>query len=298
MCLKEEENACQVLAAVSIHALSRSFDMSVEKNQGISNLELLYEEITRAEKVKEQRKEQKKLKKKKKKNDKRNLESRSSCNSCEPVTVPETCICSMDECDEEHQHDDDDDDDKIVLCDGTVMDCPPSIISKVASCCIINTNSDVKDECSVSSCHSCDNIVGGCTKSIDCGYMSEPTSSHHDGSCSILSSRTPSIVSSPEGSEVACSDGFCNHDTGSNGLRDCWASHIGPGGLVLTLQQMLDDCPSEDEGDDNNYIPDEMVDQFKSRKNVIQKQREELRQNLRKNFAQLCLNNKTIACTK
>lgn len=298
MCLKEEENACQVLAAVSIHALCRSFDMSVEKNQGISNLELLYEEITRAEKVKEQRKEQKKLKKKKKKNDKRNMESRSSCNSCEPVTVPETCICSMDECDEEHQHDDDEDDDKIVLCDGTVMECPPSIISKVASCCIINPNSDVKDECSVSSCHSCDNIVGGCTKSIDCGYMSEPTSSHHDGSCSILSSRTPSIVSSPEGSEVACSDGFCNHDTGSNGLRDCFASHIGPGGLVLTLQQMLDDCPSEDEGDDNNYIPDEMVHEFKSRQNVIQKQREELRQNLRKNFAQLCLNNKTIACTK
>ncbi|XP_058983996.1 gametogenetin-binding protein 2-like isoform X2 [Musca domestica] len=70
--LREEERACQVLAAVGVHALCQSFDMSVEKKQGISNLELLYQEISRAEKAKEHKREQKKLKKKKKKNEKKN----------------------------------------------------------------------------------------------------------------------------------------------------------------------------------------------------------------------------------
>ncbi|XP_013110762.2 gametogenetin-binding protein 2-like isoform X1 [Stomoxys calcitrans] len=70
--LREEERACQVLAAVGVHALCRSFDMSVEKKQGISNLELLYQEISRAEKAKEYKREQKKLKKKKKKSEKKN----------------------------------------------------------------------------------------------------------------------------------------------------------------------------------------------------------------------------------
>ena len=70
--LREEERACQVLAAVGVHALCRNFDMSVEKKQGISNLELLYQEISRAEKAKEHKREQKKLKKKKKKNEKKN----------------------------------------------------------------------------------------------------------------------------------------------------------------------------------------------------------------------------------
>ncbi|XP_030371454.1 gametogenetin-binding protein 2-like [Scaptodrosophila lebanonensis] len=71
--LREEERACQVLAAVGVHALCRSFDMFVEQKQGISNLELLYQEISRAEKAKELKREQKKLKKKKKKSEKKNL---------------------------------------------------------------------------------------------------------------------------------------------------------------------------------------------------------------------------------
>lgn len=69
--LREEERACQLMAVVGIHALCRSFDMFVEKKQGISNLELLYREISRAEKAKELKREQKKLKKKKRKNEKK-----------------------------------------------------------------------------------------------------------------------------------------------------------------------------------------------------------------------------------
>ncbi|XP_075148369.1 gametogenetin-binding protein 2-like [Haematobia irritans] len=91
--LREEERACQVLAAVGVHALCRSFDMSVEKKQGISNLELLYQEISRAEKAKEHKREQKKLKKKKKKNEKKNSR-----------------VCDRIESNTEEQHGSDDED--------------------------------------------------------------------------------------------------------------------------------------------------------------------------------------------
>nr|CAD7391999.1 unnamed protein product [Timema cristinae] len=71
--------------------------------------------------------------------------------------------------------------------------------------------------------------------SQDCGYSSENT----NGSCDIASGML-SLASSPEGSEIACSDAFCNHE-GDWG-PEC---HKGPrcGGLKargLTLQQMLE----------------------------------------------------------
>lgn len=227
--LKEEENACQVLAAVAVHALSRNFDMAVESKRGISNLELLYEEISRAERAKEQKKELKKLKKKKKKNAKRGINEESNCHNCEPESiVPGVCVCSLDEI--EHNDDDDEDEEEIVN-------------HHKSTCC----NVDIKDEVSVTSCNSCENIVGGCTKSIDGGYASEP-SSHHDGPCSSLglsnkNSRTSSIASSPEGSEVACSDGCCNHEqqqfrNSHTPDRSC-SRENGNGFISLSLLQML-----------------------------------------------------------
>lgn len=65
--LKEEETICRVFAAVAVDALSRNFQMAVEEKQGISQLELLYEELTREEIVKQQRREKLRLKRKKKK---------------------------------------------------------------------------------------------------------------------------------------------------------------------------------------------------------------------------------------
>lgn len=65
--MREEECTCQVFAAVAVDALWRSFETAVERKQGISQLELLYAEITREEQQKQLRKEQKKLKRKRKK---------------------------------------------------------------------------------------------------------------------------------------------------------------------------------------------------------------------------------------
>lgn len=67
MRMREEECTCQVFAAVAVDTLSRSFEMAVERKQGISQLELLYAELAREEQQKQIRKEQKKIKRKRKK---------------------------------------------------------------------------------------------------------------------------------------------------------------------------------------------------------------------------------------
>jgi hypothetical protein len=258
--LREEENACQVLGAVAVHALSRNFDTAVEKKRGISNLELLYEEISREEKLKEQKKEQKKLKKRKKK-ERKNLvllSSTSACllsTSCESVPVPQKCVCSSidDDDDSDEEATDSADEYQIVLCDGTVIDGTTPLIKTVpTSAALTKCNnpvvidsmegSGVKEEpvSIVSSCRSCDNNISSssnsssnsCTKaSLNGGYVSSVEHHnnrhhhhhhHHEGSCSSMlssggNSRTSSIASSsPEGSEIACSDGFCNHDQSNN----------------------------------------------------------------------------------
>lgn len=284
--LKEEENACQVLAAVAVHALSRNFDMAVDKKRGISNLELLYEEISRTERAKEQKKEMKKLKKKKKKNAKRCLTA-LRCHDCEPETCPDLCTCSSDE------HNQNDEDEEI----GSAL---------ISICCTKGNqhSEDIKDAASISSCHSCENINGGCTKSIDGGYVSEP-SCHHEGVYSSLilslkNSRTSSIISSPEGSEVACSDGFCNHDQqhfpNSHTPDPLHSRYIECNGMTSTLQQLLNDSPSEDESE-TSYIPDDQISDFKTRHKNIQQLREILRENLRKNFDKLCLKHSLTSAT-
>lgn len=82
--LREEEFTCRVLAAVAVEALCRNFETAVENKRGITQLELLCQEITKEEYAKQQRKEMKKLKKKRKK-EKRiemEMEEKDSC-ECE-----------------------------------------------------------------------------------------------------------------------------------------------------------------------------------------------------------------------
>lgn len=240
--LREEERACQVLAAVSVHALSRSFDISVEKKQGISNLELLYKELNRAEKAKEFKKEQKKLKKKKRKNEKKSKENFESCTQHNGVIVSEVA----------------------------------GDLSTLINC-------------------TCENSTDSCTKFIDGGYGSQP---------SQMNSRTVSLTNSLEGSEVSCSDDFCNHEPSSSACDLSFSNenyslntsnldghncdHYERPCLTLSLQQMLDGLEISTEKEGECYIPDEVVLEFKVRESKIKQLREELRANLRQNFAQMC----------
>lgn len=259
MCLKEEENACQVLAAVSVHALCRNFDMAVEKKRGKSNLELLYEEMNREEQMKEYRKEQKKLKKRKKRNEKKNIPNLfHNYKPDDDEPIPDKCDCSsIDENELTLNHEDveADDEDDNCLCDeeheeiNRISDIVPNLL-----CCQDSLVNSKDEEVSVISCHSCENnkhnqkkinTSGRSKVYIDGGYSSES----HGGSCSATvssslsspNSRTSSLISSsPEGSEIACSEDYCNHNPNHSQSKKVESkSGSSHGATGLTLQQML-----------------------------------------------------------
>ena len=124
--------------------------------------------------------------------------------------------------------------------------------------------------------------------SQDCGYSSE-----HNISSS-------SLPSTPEGSEVACSDGCCNHERDCHDIRpseklvhsNSSISLLKERGGGLTLTQMLEDSYLSDDEEKESYIPAEEVLEFKSRMCQVLEKRQELRQTLRKRFAILCSHHK------
>jgi len=69
--LRAEEQTWQMLFYLGIEALRKRFETAVEEKQGITQLELVVEEISEAERVIEKRKENKRLKRKKRKENKR-----------------------------------------------------------------------------------------------------------------------------------------------------------------------------------------------------------------------------------
>ena len=69
--LRAEEQTWQMLFYLGVEGLRKSYETAVEEKQGISQLELVVEEISEAERVKEMRKENKRLKRKKRKENKK-----------------------------------------------------------------------------------------------------------------------------------------------------------------------------------------------------------------------------------
>ncbi|KDR09742.1 Gametogenetin-binding protein 2 [Zootermopsis nevadensis] len=381
--LREEECMCQVLAAVAIEALCRNFEMAVEVKQGISQLELLYEQITKEELAKQQKKEQKKQKRRKKKEkrvghdekennfeceseenaDQNSEELFSSCTCLDPKPVVQntdrhklqvldrkskgspTCYCedcirrkkdkgsfaesvedqsnkaqrSVDKQQGQHSSKtganclagDSASNNNSLLSSvrNSVSPFPSSAtpeqqlsLSPCQSCksaqdlvetsaALLSTNASLKN------CLRCNGNWSSSEHSQDCGYSSE-----NNNGCCDTGSGSSSLPSSPEGSEVACSDGFCNHEGECTGDRNCEPqTHYrsghgptdmnlntrGPGGLTLTLQQMLEESCSSDE---ECYIPVEEVQEFKARMLHVMEKRQELRQTLRKRFDELCIN--------
>ncbi|XP_013195538.1 gametogenetin-binding protein 2-like [Amyelois transitella] len=273
--LREEEGTCQTLAAVAVEALYRKFETTVEHKSGVSKLQLLYDEITQEELTRQQRKEQKKLKRRKKK-ERQAVESK--CKEADSEEPEEKCQC--DECLLEER------------------DTPTELLSP--------RDYNQCYEASGDACPSCQDDtskrspkkngkkrgkngnLSPSEASQDCGY-----SSGNNGGCCETMSGSSSLMSTPEGSEVACSEGYCNHERGDcvdlakNDKTQC-------GGFTLSLQQMLMDTCTSDEEEDASYIPIEDVLEFKSRRNITEK-RQELRQNLRQKFAQLCVSTPKLA---
>lgn len=122
----------------------------------------------------------------------------------------------------------------------------------------------------------------------DCGYSSGPGGPPDCAS----GTGSSSLPSSPDGSEIACSDGFCNGECSGEGCtesRNSTQNQKTGGGLLLTLEQMLEEsCSSED--DEDSYIPAAEVQEFRAQMRNVMEKRQELRETLKSRFAQLCVN--------
>ncbi|ALC47528.1 CG2182 [Drosophila busckii] len=323
--LREEERACQVLAAVGVHALCRSFHERVEQKQGISNLELLYQEISRAEKAKELKKEQKKLKKKKKKDEKKNMHRQCEEDNNDAVESDEEeegdAVQHTDKPDPEIGHvnaEEDTIDDGIEADDGetklplnakqTTKSTSKSkkqpkkkkqkSDSKIAKK-SLNAANSCHDLSKVGKCNDCLAPMPDCPCEQDVrdsGYGTDPPTSH------------ASAISSPASSEVSCSDGLCNHHHDSllleedeeRSLDDVAAHESYVSGLLygqqlqseprVSLLQMWHDFDDYDKDDENCcYIPQDVVLAYQYQHDKVQLQREQLRATLRERFERLCL---------
>uniref|UniRef100_A0A1B6EK34 Gametogenetin-binding protein 2 n=1 Tax=Cuerna arida TaxID=1464854 RepID=A0A1B6EK34_9HEMI len=312
--LREEECTCQVLAAIAVDALNRNFQKAVERKRGITQLELLYEELTKEEQLLQQRKEHKKLKRRKRKEKKAGQEEKENC-ECESEEQPEmscghtedNCTCIVDEPTTQNI-----DRQKLQVLDRTMKGSPTCScadcmknkkgVVKVTSSVVKSSKSKCgekanhidlsplvraeSDQNSLSPCQSCVNaqeLLDGqkgwssSDHSQDYGYSSE------NNNCSS----GHSLPSSPEGSEVACSDGFCNHDGECHTEGSEKQINFRLTNQALSLQQMLEESCSSDE---ESFIPAEEVQEFKAKIPHVTEKRQELRQILKKRFAQMCDN--------
>lgn len=381
--LREEECTCQVLAAVAIEALCRNFEMAVEVKRGVSQLELLYEQITKEELAKQQKKEHKKQKRRKKKEKRAEQEEKEnnceceseenadhnseelfrSCTCLDPKPALQntdrhklqvldhkskgspTCYCedciqrkkdkgslmgsvqaesnkaqrSTDKQQEQHNRkpgancsSEEPASNNSSLLSNIRISSPtfpssatPQQQLSLSPCQLCKSTQDLVESSapllnansSLKNCLHCNGNWSSSEHSQDCGYSSE-----NNNGCCDTGSASCSLPSSPEGSEIACSDGFCNHEGECNGDQNCepqtcdrsrqGSSNLnlstkGPGGLTLTLQEMLEESCSSDE---ECYIPIEEVQEFKARMLHVMEKRQELRQTLRKRFDELCIN--------
>lgn len=167
--LRVEEQTWQILFHLGIDALRKSFEMAVEKLEGISRLEQFFEELSEEERAKELKLEKKRQKKKNRRKNKCGHEMAEHEADNEKMVPDEGSLESVESC-----------------CNGCVSHCEDdngcgdgiAANRNISFRCSLNTKQDLPSHSNAS----------------DCGYSS----------CSEIGSR--------EGSDVACSDGICNHD--------------------------------------------------------------------------------------
>lgn len=299
--VKAEEQTWQILFYLGVDALKQSFEMALERKQGVSNLELMCKELLEEERVKEQRQEKKRQKKKKKRAKSGQINEK-----------------------ENHNVNEDDDDERCSKCDNnspcnkkvphSSQSCTGPYVSH-HDCADHNSNTTLA---SMESCRSCDSrsprkpLQLG-SRNSDNGY-----SSGADGceSCSMPSSN--------DGSDIVCSDGVCNgvcdndpicrSDSSERCNDRCPMSNLSPEGsrgqspssrrnkcdeglfipkckgsceetqsqykMTFSLEDMLEQSCSSDE----DMISEEEILQFKANETKLLQKREELRETLRQRF--------------
>ncbi|XP_032902065.1 gametogenetin-binding protein 2 isoform X1 [Amblyraja radiata] len=177
--LRAEEQTWQMLFYLGIDALRKSFEMAIEKVQGISRLEQLCEELSEEERVRELKQEKKRQKRKNRRKNKcaceiSTLQSPADTKAQEE-TVSESIESSCKDC-------------------GSTED-PNGRVEVI-----------VTNESTSCTCPGSENLLGS-------PKTKKGLSPHCNGSdCGYSSSMEGSETGSREGSDVACTEGICNHD--------------------------------------------------------------------------------------
>uniref|UniRef100_A0A8D3CYY4 Gametogenetin-binding protein 2 n=1 Tax=Scophthalmus maximus TaxID=52904 RepID=A0A8D3CYY4_SCOMX len=166
--LRAEEQTWQLLFHLGIDAVRKSFEMAVEKMQGISRLEQFVEELSEEERAKELKQEKKRQKRKNRRKNKCGFDTAEQEVEDKDKHLDEGSLESVDgSCNTCGGHDEEEE--GITANGGTSCTCPDDIKHNLTP-------------------HS---------NGSDYGYFS---------------SMEGSEIGSREGSDVACSEGICNHD--------------------------------------------------------------------------------------
>lgn len=185
--LRAEEQTWQMLFYLGVDALRKSFEMTVEKVQGISRLEQLCEEFLEEERVQELKQEKKRQKKKNRRKNK--------C-ACDNPTLPETAEAATNQNNESS-----------IFMENGCNTCNEPENSTCAE--VIPTN---ESSCT---CPSGSDILAS-TKT------KKGLTPHSNASdCGYSSSMEGSESGSREGSDVACTEGICNHDEAEDSCVNC-----------------------------------------------------------------------------
>uniref|UniRef100_A0A6Q2YT00 Gametogenetin-binding protein 2 n=1 Tax=Esox lucius TaxID=8010 RepID=A0A6Q2YT00_ESOLU len=178
--LRAEEQTWRMLFYLGIDALRKSFEMAVEKVQGISRLEQLCEELSEEEKAKELKQEKKRQKKKNRRKNKCGFDM--SEQEAEKSVESGGCKACGSSGEEGH------------------MGCVEVIVTGNES---------------TTACSCPDSTV----PILDSPKVKKGLSPHSNGSdCGYSSSMEGSEPGSREGSDVACTEGICNHDEAGDHL--------------------------------------------------------------------------------
>ncbi|NXQ29798.1 GGNB2 protein, partial [Alaudala cheleensis] len=185
--LRAEEQTWQMLFYLGVDALRKSFEMAVEKVQGISRLEQLCEEFSEEERVRELKQEKKRQKRKNRRKNKCVCELPAPLQAAEEKEINQAKNSNF-----------------------TESSCKACGSTEEANNCV---EVIVTNESTSCTCPSSGALLGS-------PKIKKGLSPHCTGSdCGYSSSMEGSETGSREGSDVACTEGICNHD--ENGDDGC-----------------------------------------------------------------------------
>ncbi|XP_075170794.1 gametogenetin-binding protein 2 isoform X1 [Anomaloglossus baeobatrachus] len=278
--LRAEEQTWQLLFYLGVDALRKSFEMAVEKVQGISRLEQLCEEFLEEERVQELKQEKKRQKKKNRRKNK--------------------CVCAIPASTD--------------IKESTVeseKDDPPGYMELGCNSCNGSEESNsfaVANESAPCSSCTCPSRTG----LLASPNMKKGLTARSNGSdCGYSSSMEGSETGSREGSDVACTEGICNHDEAGedqcvmcdkdeedgDSCVECWANSA-ENSLKDTNRKKKkckpfkcgnesdeSECTSEEE----DGLSQDEIQTFMANNQLFYSKRQQFRQYLKEKFNKYCL---------